>query len=349
LDGAGPRVSTGRAAERDPSAFDDAKRAWRNIQRHVIIEGEEDTPKTVDCMAVPSPPPSLSQVAEDLASLAFVSEGLRGPLNQVVDGPRGQQALNQINAQLNRSEDDVSAVVDRLRRARDIVVAPSLGLQTALDLDQVIFQKVGPGAIRDKLRELATSSKPERDKAHELIAELDRFHQFLVTVHTSIRPKQISAETVQQAHADLSPLSQPLGILREAIQAVPSVKYALGVAGIAAAAAIVTTLLGGQSRLAIISISFVVVGMFVLFLFSSLITSGSSAAKSAGITLMWATTIFVIIFMVFTTTVVASGYPCNWAEFLALRSACQTPPPDDRKCSGDMTFDERVKCEQHQR
>jgi hypothetical protein len=61
---------------------------------------------------------------------------------------------------------------------------------------------------------------------------------------------------------------------------------------------------------------------------------------------MWATTIFVIIFMVFTTTAVASGYPCNWAEFLSLRSACQTSVPT--KCTGTLTFDERVKCEQHQ-
>jgi hypothetical protein len=28
--------------------------------------------------------------------------------------------------------------------------------------------------------------------------------------------------------------------------------------------------------------------------------------------------------MLFTTTAVATGYPCNWAEFLSLRTACQT-------------------------
>jgi hypothetical protein len=114
-----------------------------------------------------------------------------------------------------------------------------------------------------------------------------------------------------------------LEILNAAISAVPSVKYALGTAGIAAAAAIMSSFVGGYSRISIISIGLVIIGMFVLFLFSVLITSGSGAAKYAGIALMWAVTVFVIAFMVFTTTAVATGYPCNWAEFLTLRTACQ--------------------------
>jgi TIR domain len=116
---------------------------------------------------------------------------------------------------------------------------------------------------------------------------------------------------------------RPLEILNAAISAVPSVKYALGTAGIAAAAAIMSSFVGGYSRISIISIGLVIIGMFVLFLFSVLITSGSGAAKYAGIALMWAVTVFVIAFMVFTTTAVATGYPCNWAEFLTLRTACQ--------------------------
>jgi hypothetical protein len=44
--------------------------------------------------------------------------------------------------------------------------------------------------------------------------------------------------------------------------------------------------------------------------------------------LMWAVTLFVIAFMVFTTTAVATGYPCNWAEFLTLRAACQVAEPN---------------------
>ena len=121
--------------------------------------------------------------------------------------------------------------------------------------------------------------------------------------------------------------SNPLSILSNAIKAVPAVKYALGVAGIAAAGAIVTTFAGGHSRTAIFLVALVFIGMILLFLFSNLVTSRSQSAQIAGQVLLWAVTVFFVVFLLFTTTAAVAGWPCNWAGFLNFTSACANPPP----------------------
>ena len=151
---------------------------------------------------------------------------------------------------------------------------------------------------------------------------------------------------------------EPIEVLKQAILAVPSVKYALGVAGIAASSAIISSFYRGYTKLSLFSIALVAISMFLLFLFSVQITSGSAAAKYAGIALMWAVTGFVIVFMLFTTTAVATGYPCNWAEFLTLRTACQAPDPNSHEqlvavsdfpplgeCKSDISINESYKSE----
>ncbi len=119
----------------------------------------------------------------------------------------------------------------------------------------------------------------------------------------------------------LSNSLSPMAILDKARKAVPAVNYALGVAGVAAAAALVTWLVGNtNSSIILLSSSFV--GMILLFVFSKLVVSTAPSIQFAGIVLVWMILAFFATFLLFTTTAFVSGWPCNWAEILGLKNQC---------------------------
>jgi hypothetical protein len=98
----------------------------------------------------------------------------------------------------------------------------------------------------------------------------------------------------------------------------------LGVAGIAAAAAIINILLGStQSGLAsVILVGSAFVGMILLFLFSRLVVSDAPGTQFAGVFLVWIVLLSFATFLVFTTSALIAGWPCNWSELLTTRSRC---------------------------
>lgn len=141
-------------------------------------------------------------------------------------------------------------------------------------------------------------------------------------------------------------LKPVLGVLQLARQAVPAVDYALGAAGVAAAAAVVTTFLGrGQATLIILGA--MLVAMLLLFAFASLVSAKSKAAVRAGVMLLWAVTLFFCVFLVFTVTAVAFEWPRAWASLLGLQSAGSSSsskggdqgPPDVRQIISAATTD----------
>jgi hypothetical protein len=77
-----------------------------------------------------------------------------------------------------------------------------------------------------------------------------------------------------------SGLSGLLGIIKRAQTAVPAVKYALGLVGVAAAAAAINILLGHE-RSSLILLVLTLAGMVILFVFSKLVASGASASVQA--------------------------------------------------------------------
>jgi hypothetical protein len=117
----------------------------------------------------------------------------------------------------------------------------------------------------------------------------------------------------------------PIDILRKAIVAVPAVKYALGVAGVAAAAAILVFFLGKSSN-NIFLLGLVFVGMVLLFLFATLINSPSRSKQLAGEVLIWGVLSFFFLFLIFTTSAFVTGLPCNWTNLLTLdtHQSCST-------------------------
>ncbi len=109
----------------------------------------------------------------------------------------------------------------------------------------------------------------------------------------------------------------PIDVLNEARRAVPVVDYALGVAGVAAAAVLVTDFIG-NGRASIVIFGAVLVGMLLLILLGRLLKSESPAVMGAAIAMTWAGALFFIIFLGFTTTAAAFYWPAPWADFLGM-------------------------------
>lgn len=116
--------------------------------------------------------------------------------------------------------------------------------------------------------------------------------------------------------------ANPILVIREATKSVPAVRYALGIAAIAAAASLVATFTGGYERASVIIMGLLFVGMVLLFVFSVLVRADSTAVRLAAVVLLWSSTAFFVLFLGFTATAAATGWPCNWADFLSFRSSC---------------------------
>ena len=109
----------------------------------------------------------------------------------------------------------------------------------------------------------------------------------------------------------------PLKILDAARRAVPAVDYALGVAGIAAAGAIVTAFLG-RGKVSLVIFGGMIIAMVMLFVFARLVTARSTFITYAGYFLTWAVVLFFATFLFFTATAMAAGWPSIWAGVLGV-------------------------------
>jgi hypothetical protein len=109
----------------------------------------------------------------------------------------------------------------------------------------------------------------------------------------------------------------PWQVLNAARKAVPAVNYALGIAGIAAAASIVG-LFVGQTQAGVRVIGLVFIGMVLLFVFARLAVASDRSVRVAGAVLLWSVLLFFIIFLGFTVSAFATGAPRAWAEFLGI-------------------------------
>jgi hypothetical protein len=118
----------------------------------------------------------------------------------------------------------------------------------------------------------------------------------------------------------------PLDLLARARKAVPFLDFAFGVVGLSAAAALIG-ILTGHSKLSIIAIALVFIGSVVLYGVAGLATAPNKSSRAAGQVLLWAVILFFLTFLGFTVSAFAVGYPCNWADFLDVKSACNVTPP----------------------
>jgi len=104
-------------------------------------------------------------------------------------------------------------------------------------------------------------------------------------------------------------MNNPFNLLKEAISKVPFVKYALGIAGIAAAIAIIRSFGIDNSSVPIISILVMLGFMVLLFIFSTLTKSKERPLKIAGYVLVYTTVLITCISSVLLATSVFFDLP----------------------------------------
>ena len=128
----------------------------------------------------------------------------------------------------------------------------------------------------------------------------------------------------------------PPNILRKAIKLVPAVKYALGVAGIVAAVAIIIGF-AVDLHVAVVGGLLVFLGMAVLLLFAKVAGLPATKFRGPGLVLIWSVTLLVVLTGVTLFACVFLRFPLDLGHWLdpALRSEpAELDGGDDRNGDG---------------
>ena len=126
-------------------------------------------------------------------------------------------------------------------------------------------------------------------------------------------------------------INEILSILKNATNRLPQLRFAWGLLGISAVAALIIRLLGAN-KAAIVVIGLTLIG--VLLVFIATIAFGKTAlARRPAQVVIWSVTLFFITFLSFTVTAFAISWPCNWTRFLEIPTEkCRSRPnifPED--------------------
>ena len=81
---------------------------------------------------------------------------------------------------------------------RGLIVAPQFGMKLAQELDIVIYEKLGPGAIRPRLENIVATGQCSAAEAKGLLEEIDAFNRHLIQVHDELRPKPKPARAPEE-------------------------------------------------------------------------------------------------------------------------------------------------------
>lgn len=125
-----------------------------------------------------------------------------------------------------------------------------------------------------------------------------------------------------------------LGILSRASQQLPELRYAWGIVGISAAAAIAMHL-QGSGKAAVVAGGVAFVG-FVAMVVATAAARQDSILLTPAKVLVWSIIIFVVIFLGFTVTAFAKGEPCNWALFLGIEPSHDSCPRKPERLVFDL-------------
>jgi hypothetical protein len=109
----------------------------------------------------------------------------------------------------------------------------------------------------------------------------------------------------------------PLKVLNTARKAVPAVDYALGVAGVAIAAGIVSAAVGVE-KTGVVILAGTFIAMILLFLFARLAAANSPSIHLAGTVMLWIVLLFFGAFLMFTISAFVIQQPRSWAVFIGV-------------------------------
>lgn len=107
----------------------------------------------------------------------------------------------------------------------------------------------------------------------------------------------------------------PIAIYDKAVQAVPTVKWAMAVAGVIAAGAIALMVVNEDPRKAFFVFLTVAAAMLLMMIISG-------AFPGPRTCLVWAITVCFVVCLLLTITAYAIGCPINWAELVGARPNC---------------------------
>src|SRR5712672_1185615 len=124
----------------------------------------------------------LAKVAEDLSRLAFWNDGMLSPLSRIAAGKGKKKDLDEISWKLRQTETNVDEVTTRLRETR-AKFSTTLGMNVMRRLEGVVLQKVGPSALRFRLREFVANGVCSKVRASQLVREIEFFNAELDWVH----------------------------------------------------------------------------------------------------------------------------------------------------------------------
>jgi hypothetical protein len=122
-----------------------------------------------------------------------------------------------------------------------------------------------------------------------------------------------------------------LDIINKAVKAVPAVKYAIGVAGIGAAASIVYALFNSPQE-AIISIVCMIVLMVLLLIFARVASLKHNSTKNAAIFAVWGILLLFIASCIIMFTAIFFDWPKSLNELFGGKSAKENLPQLVRAC-----------------
>ncbi|MGH7170713.1 MAG: hypothetical protein ACRELF_07095 [Gemmataceae bacterium] len=220
----------------------------------------------------------------------------------------------------SRKPDIPQAVYDVLQ---DLQLRLRLNLDQAAEVKIAWFQevkeKVGPRAANLAMALLEASVSA--DRIQEIVVQINQ-QQATLMPDTQQPPEGAPPNdpgSPQPAKPLVSKSQTPMNLLTQAMKAVPSVKYALGVVGVAAAAALVVGLFA-DVRIAVAGVVVMFVFMTVLVVFAALSRSKSAQMQYAATFLMWAFDSLAVGWAFLLTSSVFFDYPKSASQLFG------TPP-----------------------
>jgi hypothetical protein len=138
--------------------------------------------------------------------------------------------------------------------------------------------------------------------------------------------------------SSLNSLADPFKVISAAIAEVPAVRFALGLAGVAAAASVVGTFVGSGSA-AIVTMVAMLLGMLCLYIVSVITTGGEvKPLPLHAAVVLWAVTLFMCAMLSLLTTALAFGWPDHFARTIHLETSIyagltSSPAKGDRQTS----------------
>ncbi len=106
-----------------------------------------------------------------------------------------------------------------------------------------------------------------------------------------------------------------IGILNQAVRKVPALRYAYGLAGLAAVSTIVMGFVEPDFK-GVVSIALVLAGSTAVFVFAMMVAHGEKAVAWAGVLLVWSIVITLMASVFFTISALAFNWPPDWLDFV---------------------------------